>query len=137
MRKNKIIIMVLGVSFIVGVIVVMFFIDKLSNLKSSDVGVFRLSEYQWEIENFPSDKNVGQVHNSKVAIERAKELWLEEYSIINGQHYNPINGRKIEVSFDFTNECWHINGTLPSNVDGAVPHALIQKNGKVLALWMG
>lgn len=133
--KNKIIILV-AISLVLVVIggaIFMLFSSK----KQPDVGEFDLTKYQWEIENFPSDKNVGQVNDSNTAIEKAKELWIERFNTVGGKPYNPINGRKIEVSYDFEKECWHINGTLPSNVDGAVPQGLIQKDGKVLAIWMG
>ena len=103
--------------------------------KPPNVEEFSLSSYQWEIENFPSDKNVGQVDDANTAIEKAQELWLEKYSIVNGQTYNPINGRKIEVSYDSENDCWHINGTLPPKSGGGVPHAIIQRDGKVTAVW--
>ena len=94
-----------------------------------------MTDYQWEIKTFPSDKNVGQVDDVNTAIEKAKELWVDEFSIIIGQPYNPINGRKIEVSYDSEEECWHINGTLPPNTLGGVTHAIIQKDGKVIAVW--
>lgn len=133
--KNRIIVLVaIGLALaVIGGAIVMLFNSK----KQSAVGEFTLTKYQWEIENFPSDKNVGQVNDSNTAIEKAKELWIEKFSTAGGKPYNPINGKKIEVSYDSEKECWHINGTLSSNVDGAVPQALIQKDGEVLAVWMG
>lgn len=100
-----------------------------------DVGQFTLATYQWEIENFPSDKKVGKVDNPNIAIEKAKELWVEESNIIAGKPYDPTNEEKIEVSYDPEEECWHINGTLPPNTVGGVPHAIIRKNGEVIAAW--
>ena len=107
----------------------------LFNNKSLDIGEFDLANYQWEIETFPSDKNVGEVNDAKIAIEKAKELWIEKFGLINGKPYDPTQGRKVNVSYDAENECWYINGTLPRNWNGGVPHALIQKDGKVLAIW--
>ena len=98
---------------------------------------FDLTNYQWGIENFPSDKNVGYVDNANTAIEKAKELWIEKYSMFGGQPYNPLDGVKIIVSYDYERDVWLINGTLPPDIDGVVPQALIQKDGKVLAVWMG
>ena len=103
--------------------------------KSYNIKEFSLLNYQWEIETFPSDKNVGQVDDASTAIEKAKELWFEKFSMIGENTYNPINGRKIEVSYDSKEECWHVNGTLQKNTLGGVPHAIIRKNGEGLAIW--
>ena len=96
---------------------------------------FNLTTYQREIETFPSDKNVGPVNDAITAIKKAKELWLEEFSEIDGKPYNPINGREIVVAYNHENEIWCVNGTLPRNHIGSVPHALIKKDGKVLAVF--
>lgn len=132
MKNKAMIFMILGLvlAIIAGVIIMQF-----HSKKQTDVGTFELTKYQWEIENFPSDKNVGQVNDSDTAIEKAKELWIEEFSVIDGKPYNPINGRKIEVSYDSDEECWHINGTLKPDTLGGVPHAIIRKNGNVIAVW--
>ena len=75
------------------------------------------------------------IDNAQTAVEKAKELWIDKFGTINGQPYNPINGRKIEVSYDSEEECWHIYGTLPPNTLGGVPHVIIRKDGKVIAIW--
>lgn len=111
-------------------------LQKSKEFKSHDVEIFDLTEYQWEIKTFPLDKNVGQVDDKNVAIEKAKSLLLEKYGIDNGQLYNSINGRKIEVAYDFKEECWHVYGTLPPNTLGGVPHCIIRKSGEVLAVWI-
>ncbi len=98
---------------------------------------FNIEEYHWEIENFPSEKNVGQVNDVNMAIEKAKKLWIEELGTVNGRSYDPTRGRKeTDVFFDDSNDCWLIKGTLPPNTKGSVPCAIIQKNGEVLAVWM-
>jgi hypothetical protein len=132
MRK-KILIAIgcLTISIFCGIIIMIF------NSKKINVPEFNLTDYNWEIEHFSSNKNVGQIDNANIAIEKAKELWLEIYGMINGEPYDPTRGRKINVSFDSENDCWRIYGTLPSNVDGAVPQALIKSDGDVLAVWMG
>ena len=132
MRKNLIIFIVVGAALAVlgGTIFMLFNLDKSCNIKE-----FSLADYQWEVETFPSDKNVGQIDNAQTAVEKAKELWIDKFGTINGQPYNPINGRKIEVSYDSEEECWHIYGTLPPNTLGGVPHVIIRKDGKVIAIW--
>lgn len=105
--------------------------------KQPSVREFDVEKYQREIENFSSQKNVGQVDDVNTAIEKAKELWIETYSTVNGQPYNPIKGRKIEVFFDNNNACWLIKTSLLPNTKESVPHAIIRKNGMVIAVWMG
>ena len=102
------------------------------NLKEFDI-----SEYQWEIENFPSTENVGQINDALAAIESAKELWIEKFSTIGGQPYDPINEREIEIFLDRDDDCWLIRVLLPPETLGSTPHAIIQKDGDVVAVWMG
>lgn len=131
--KNKIIILIsigLVLAVIGGAIIMLF-----NSNKQPDVGEFELNKYRWEIETFPSDKNVGQVDDANAAIEKAKELWIEKYSVVGGQPNNPINGKPIKIYFDEKNDCWYVHGTLPKNQVGGYPHAIIQKDGKVIAVW--
>ena len=133
MKKKPIILIAIGIVLaILGGVMFMLF----NSNKSLDVGEFSLSNHQWAIETFPSDKNVGSIDDANTAIEKSKELWIEKYSVVAGQPNNPINGKPIKVYFDEKNDCWYVHGTLPSNINGAVPSALIQKDGKVLAVWM-
>ena len=129
--KSKYIVLIMLVVFVVigGMLSMLFLLQQSKASKAPDVGVFAITEYQWEIENFPVDKNVGQVNDKNVGIEKAKYLWLEKYGI-------SINERKIEVSYDFKEECWHIYGILPPNTLGGVPHSIIRKSGEVLAVWI-
>lgn len=129
--KNKII--------IYGFLLIAFvcIIALIYNSKQIHVKTFDLNDYQCEVEEFQLDINVGEVTNAKIAIEKAKELWIKKYGARNnGEIYDYVR-RKIEVSFDSENECWLINGTLPHRSIGFVPYALIQKDGKVLAVWKG
>ena len=73
MKNKAMIFMILGLvlAIIAGVIIMQF-----HSKKQTDVGTFELTKYQWEIENFPSDKNVGQVNDSDTAIEKAKERFV-------------------------------------------------------------
>ena len=100
-------------------------------------GNFNLSDYQEEIEHFSSDKHVGNIDSAQMAAEKAKELWIEQFSR-DGQKYK-LKGKVIIVAFDEENECWLIKGTLPQkpNLVGGVPCALIQRDGTVMAVWHG
>ena len=134
MKQKIFILLVIGVvvTVIGGGIVMLFYSNK-----PSIIGEFDSEKYKWEIENFSFSKNVGQVNDANTAIEKAKELWIEKYSTVNGQSYDPIKGRKCEVFFDRYNDCWLIKITLESNTIGSVPHAIIRKDGTVIAVWMG
>lgn len=132
MRKKLIVYIVIGI--VIGALGGMFFMLCNSN-QPHDIKEFSLLDYQWEIETFPSDKNVGQVDDANTAIEKAKELWIEKFSINGGKPYAHVNRGKFEVSYDSKEECWHINGALSTNTLGGVPHAIIRKNGEVIAVW--
>ena len=132
MRKKLIISIAIGT--VICALGCMFIILCDSN-QPLDIKEFSLLNFQWEIETFPSDKNVGQVDDANTAIEKAKELWIEKFSVIGGKPYDPVDLRKIEVAYDSTEECWHIYSTLPKNTLGGVPHAIIRKNGEVIAVW--
>lgn len=102
-----------------------------------DKGAFALSKYQEEIEASPSDRNVGQIDDAETAVAKAKELWLEKYSTVYGQPYDPLNQGAICVAYDEKAACYHVYCDLPSDTDGVAPNALIKKDGKVSAVWMG
>ena len=132
MRKKIIVFVAVGIvlATLGGAMIMVF-----NSNKTVYIGEFDLTNFQWEIETFPSDKNVGQVDNANTAIEKAKELWIEKYSVVAGQPNNPINEKPIKVYFDEKNGCWYVHGTLSRNQVGGVPHAIIQKDGKVVAVW--
>ena len=115
-----IIIIVLAV--ICGFIIALFGLNH-----QPDVGKFTLAEYQWEIENFPSDKNVGKVDDENTAMEKAKELWLEKYG--------DTDEKKVNIEYDSESRCWHVCGSVSPKKIGGVPHAIIQRDGKVVAVW--
>lgn len=106
-----------------GSIIVLF-----NSNKQESFDRFSLEEYRWEIDNFPANKNVGEVGNHNVAIEKAKELWRERFGV--------SDSTETEVAWDSENECWHINNIPPADTLGGVYHAIIQKNGDVIAVWL-
>lgn len=133
--KNKIFVSVaIGFALVIigGAIFMLFQSNEQLSIREFDV-----AKYQWEIENFPYNKNVGQVNDVNTAIEKAKELWIEKYSIVNGQAYDPIKERKCEAYFDNYNNCWLVKTSLRPNTKESIPHAIIRKDGTVIAVWMG
>lgn len=140
MKKKAIILIIILVilSILGGLMIMLSSPQKAQNTQEQltiEVGKFDLSEFQWDVDTFPSDKNIGSVDDYSVAIDKAKELWVEEYSMLGGQAYNPINGETIKVRFDEKNDCWLVYGTLPENAVGGVPHVIVKKDGNVIAVW--
>ncbi len=93
------------------------------------VETFSLTKYQWEIQTFSTKQNIGEVNDINVAIKNAKSLWLEKYGV-------DIPKNMIKGAYDTKEECWHVYGTLSPNALGGVLHAIIRKNGDLLAVWI-
>lgn len=129
MKRKYVILLILALAVIGGALSILFLLQNQKESNVPDVGIFDLTKYQWEIQTFSTDKNVGEINKKNVAINHAKLLWLEKYNI-------DIHEKKIEVDFDPKEECWHIQSTSSPNTLGGVLHAIIQKNGDVLAVWI-
>lgn len=97
---------------------------------------FDVSTCAWGLEHFPVDDHVGEIPDAETAVKQAKQLWVKYLSQAGEQSYNPINGLPVTVGFDAERACWCVSGTLQDGVDGAVPRAVIQQDGTVLAVWM-
>ena len=132
MKRKGIYLIIIAVILIAigGLITVLVASCISTNLQNSEINSFDLSSYQWEIENFPYDKNVGKVENKDVAIEKAIELWSEKY----GDRF--FNENEFDVSYNSKDSCWHIRGILNPNQLGGMPHAIIRESGEVVAVWM-
>ena len=102
--------------------------DNVKNSSNQMIDSFELEKYQWEINNYQINRNVGLVPDKDTAVNIAKKLWYEKYS-------ETISYSEIKVSFDNKNECWHIFNTVEPDVLGGIFHVLIEKNGKVIAVW--
>lgn len=124
--KNKILLIfaiILMMSFVGGV--------AMSILSQSrKVGTFDITTYSKYIDEFPSEKILGPISDRKTAKEQAESLFLQIYG-------DSVKSKKpYTVSFDEKSQVWLVEGSLPKNHDGGVPHILIRKSdGKVLAVW--
>lgn len=98
--------------------------------RDNKINNFSIEEYQEYISKFPSTENVGNIENQKQAKEKAEQLWITKYG-------NNIKKKKpYNVSYDKQNKIWLVEGTLPKNALGGVPHILIDgTTGTVLAIW--
>lgn len=129
MKRKPVILVVLILVFIGGFLSLLFLLHRPEESNMPKVETFCLAEYQWEIQTFSTVQNIGEVTEEKTAIRKAKALWLEKYSVA-------IPDKKIEVAYDSKEECWHVYGTLSPNALGGVFHAVIQKDGNLLAVWI-
>ena len=123
-RISIVLLVLIIVIFIGGVCMVIF------QNKTPDVKEFDLNDYQYYIDNFPSEENVGNITDEKDAIKKAEKIWIKLYgeSIKKEKPY--------QLFYDEKNDVWLVQGTLQSNMKGGVANILIQnETGKVLAVW--
>ncbi|MBO4873434.1 MAG: hypothetical protein J5496_08495 [Lachnospiraceae bacterium] len=126
--KKHVVLLIL-VFFCVGCLLsVLFFLQKAVKSDTQTTETFDLSEYKWENKTFSAVQNFGEVNEKNTAIQIAKRLWAEKYS-------NDVPQRRIKAAYDSNEECWHVFNTVPPNMLGGVFHAIIQKDGDVLAVW--
>ena len=80
--------------------------------------------------------NVGPVDNTSALIEKAKDIWNEEFdmNISSIYIYDITHWRLFGIFYDSEEECWCIITGKINELDGEIG-ALIRKDGKVLAIW--
>ena len=124
-KRKRIVLLVLIVAILIGGVCMIIIQNKTPNVKG-----FEFNDYQYYVDSFPSDENVGNIVDAKDAIKKAEKIWIKLYgeSIKKEKPY--------QVFYDEDNGIWLIQGTLRSNMKGGVANILIQnKTGKVLAVW--
>ena len=124
-KRKRIVLLVLIVAILIGGVCMIIIQNKTPNVKG-----FEFNDYQYYVDSFPSEENVGNIIDAKDAIKKAEKIWIKIYgeSIKKEKPY--------QVFYDEDNGIWLIQGTLRSNMKGGVANILIQnKTGKVLAVW--
>ena len=124
-KRKRIVLLVLIVAILIGGVCMIIIQNKTPNVKG-----FEFNDYQYYVNSFPSEENVGNIIDAKDAIKKAEKIWIKLYgeSIKKEKPY--------QVFYDEDNGIWLIQGTLRSNMKGGVANILIQsKTGKVLAVW--
>lgn len=129
MKRKNVFLIVIIVVFIGGLLSLLFLLNRPVEPDTSKGETFSITEYQWEIQTFSTEQNVGEVNEKNIAIKNSKLLWLEKYDV-------DIPEKNIKVACDTKEECWHVYGTLTPNALGGVLHAIIRKNGDLLAVWI-
>lgn len=124
MKKNVFLLVLILVIFIGGVFMVIV------QNKTPVVENFKSSDYQYYIDNFSSEENVGSIIDAKDAIKKAEKIWINLYG------ENIKKEKPFKVFYDEKSETWLVCGTLHSNMVGGVANILIEDGtGKVLAVW--
>ena len=127
MVKRKgvfIVVLVLFIACIGGV-----FIAIIKN-QSPDIKTFDVSEYQYYIDNFSVEDNLGLIIDSKDLLKKVEVIWIKKY----GERVK--NQKPYQVFYDKENGIWLVQGTLRSDKMGGVANILVDNGtGKVLAVW--
>lgn len=127
MVKRKVLfifLLVLFIAFIGGILVVII------KNKSPEIKTFEVSEYQYYIDNFSSEDNLGFISDSKELLKKVEVIWIKQY----GERIK--NQKPYQVFYDEANGIWLVHGTLRSNMMGGVANILVDNDtGKVLAVW--
>ena len=124
-KRKRIVFLVLIIAIFIGGVCMIIIQNKTPNVK-----VFAFNDYQYYIDSFPSEENVGNIIDAKDARKKAEKIWIKLYgeSIKKEKPY--------QVFYDENNGIWLIQGTLRSNMKGGVANILIEnETGKVLAVW--
>ena len=98
--------------------------------KDPEIGTFQLDEYQYYIENFPSEETLGGIADARDAMNKAEEVLIKTYG------KTVRNEKPYQLFYDEQNEVWLVTGTLRGNREGGVGNILMENDtGKVLAVW--
>lgn len=125
MKKKMVFLIVIISLILIGVTIMIILLNNGHEIKE-----FTISDYQYYIDNYGTEKYLGSVVDYRDAEKKAESFWLELY----GKDIK--NKRPYVTSFDSNNEIWLVSGSLPKNRLGGVPHILLRKSdGKVLAVW--
>ena len=127
MVKTKLFYIFLPVLFMafIGVILVVIIKNE-----SPEIKTFEVSEYQYYIDNFSSEDNLGFISDSKDLLKKVEAIWIKRY----GKRIK--NQKPYQVFYDEANGIWLVQGTLRSNMMGGVANILVDNDtGKVLAVW--
>lgn len=123
-KRLFIFLLVLFIAFIGGILVVII------KNKSPEIKTFDVSEYQYYIDNFSSEDNLGFISDSKELLKKVEVIWIKQY----GERIK--NQKPYQVFYDEANGIWLVHGTLRSNMLGGVANILVDNDtGKVLAVW--
>lgn len=97
--------------------------------KSLNIKKFDISDYQYYIENFSLEENVGSIVDSKDAQQKAEKIWIKLYGESTKKE------KPYQVFYDENSKVWLVHGSIKPTMKGGAAHILIENTGKVLAVW--
>ena len=124
-KRKSIILLALIIVILIGGVCMIIIQNKPPNVKT-----FELNDYQYYIDCFPFEENVGNVIDAKDVIKKAENVWISLYgeSVKKEKPY--------QVFYDKKNGVWLVRGSLRSNIKGGVANILIQnETGNIIAVW--
>ena len=126
MNKIKI----LGLLAFIMLIFIIGLTMTITHNKSPNVQNFECSDYQYYIDHFPAEENIGETSDLKKLLNNVETLWIKEYG-------KRIKEQKpYQIYYDSDNDVLLFRGTLNTHNKGGVAHMLIKKStGDVLAVW--
>jgi hypothetical protein len=129
MTKKRIIVSVSILILITGIAFTWYVIFSFYKVKE-----FNVEDFKQEMNDFSSDKIMGEIANQMIARKKAKEVWKELFSC------KVVRKVPYIVYFDKKNEVWLVRGNINYNYIlnevGGLAHIIMRKNdGKVLAVW--
>lgn len=111
-------------------------------ITSIQIQSFNLNDYLYWVELFAEEDksiNVGYIDSEKDLIEKAKRVWLEEFSYIEKDVLESFKEGVFLVYFDEINDCWLVlsRENFNQNTLGADFKTIIKSDGTVLSVWIG
>ncbi|MBQ1252589.1 MAG: hypothetical protein IIY02_06705, partial [Firmicutes bacterium] len=99
---------------------------------SPEIKTFEVSEYQYYIDNFPAQDELGDIIDTEDLLKKVETIWIKIYG-------EGIKSQKpYQVFYDEKNSIWLVHGTLQSDMMGGVANILVDHDtGKALAIWHG
>lgn len=126
-KRRKYILIVFAAAVLAAGIFVILILNK---GRALEVKAFDTGDYQYYIDNFSSEDDVGSITDAADAIKKAEKIWIEAY----GKQVK--KEKPYQVFYDENSGIWLVQGTLRANSVGGVANFLADgKTGKVLAVW--
>ena len=127
MFKRKMFFMFLFVLFLAFIAILPNFIRNITGIQTK---AFDVGDYQYYIDKFPSEDNLGFISDPKDLLKKVEVIWINKY----GERIK--KQKPYQVFYDKANGIWLVQGTLRSNMTGGVANILVDNDtGRVLALW--
>lgn len=126
-NRKGVLILILVFAF---VMIIVLTIARINQNEALLIGDFEVSDYQYYIENCPSEEIIGSVNDVNILVKSVEEIWVIKYgeSVRKQKPY--------QVLYDEEAEIWLVQGTLSHGKMGGVANILVANGtGKVLAIW--